>query len=49
MGGTPRQPARFFDTLEEFGAWLALHHDASTELWMGLNKKHVADRGLSSE
>ena len=49
MGGTPGRPARFFDTPEEFGAWLALHHDTSTELWMGLNKKHVADRGLSWE
>lgn len=49
MGGTPERPARFFDTAEEFGAWLALHHDTETELWMGLNKKHVADRGLTWE
>ena len=49
MGGTPERPARFFDTPEEFGAWLALHHDTETELWMGLNKKHVADRGLTWE
>lgn len=49
MGGTPERPARFFDTPEEFGAWLALHHDTATELWMGLNKKHVPDRGLTWE
>ena len=49
MGGTPERPARFFDTPEEFGAWLALHHDTATELWMGLKKKHVADRGLTWE
>lgn len=49
MGGTPERPARFFDTPEEFGAWLALHHDTETELWMGLNKRHVADRGLTWE
>jgi uncharacterized protein YdeI (YjbR/CyaY-like superfamily) len=39
VGGTPEQPARFFDTAEEFGAWLALHHDTETELWLGLKKK----------
>lgn len=49
MGGTPERPARFFDTPEEFGAWLALHHNTETELWMGLKKKHVADRGLTWE
>ncbi len=49
MGGTPEQPARFFDTPEEFAAWLALHHDTETSLWMGLKRKHVADRGLTWE
>ena len=49
MGGTPERPARFFQTPEEFGAWLAQHHDTATELWMGLKKKHVADRGLTWE
>ncbi len=48
-GGTPERPARFFDTPEEFGAWLALHHNTETELWMGLKKTHVADRGLTWE
>ncbi len=49
MGGTPERPARLFDSPEEFGAWLALHHDTATELWKGLKKKHVADRGLTWE
>lgn len=49
MGGTPDRPSRFFDTPEEFGAWLALHHDTETELWMGLKRKHVPDRGLTWE
>lgn len=49
MGGTPERPARFFATPEEFEAWLALHHDTETELWMGLKKKHVPDRGLTWE
>lgn len=47
MGGTPERPARFFSGPEEFRAWLAAHHDSATELWMGLHKKHVPDRGLT--
>ncbi|GGB15450.1 hypothetical protein GCM10011492_01430 [Flexivirga endophytica] len=47
MGGTSDRPARFFADAAEFGAWLAAHHDTETELWMGLAKKHVADRGLT--
>ncbi|MBB2890270.1 YdeI/OmpD-associated family protein [Flexivirga oryzae] len=47
MGGTPERPARFFADAAEFGAWLAAHHDTETELWMGLAKKHVSDRGLT--
>ncbi|USQ80075.1 YdeI/OmpD-associated family protein [Ornithinimicrobium faecis] len=46
-GGTPERPARFFASAEEFEAWLAAHHDSEPELWMGLHKKHVADRGLT--
>lgn len=46
-GGTPERPARFFADAAEFGAWLAAHHDTETELWMGLAKRHVADRGLT--
>jgi uncharacterized protein YdeI (YjbR/CyaY-like superfamily) len=48
-GGTPERPATFFSGPEEFGAWLAANHDTATELWMGLNKRHVADRGLTWE
>ena len=49
MGGTEERPARFFADAAEFGAWLARHHDTAAELWMGLNKKHVGDRGLTWE
>jgi uncharacterized protein YdeI (YjbR/CyaY-like superfamily) len=49
MGGSAERPARFFASAEEFGAWLAQHHDSETELWMGLYKKHVADKGLTYE
>ncbi|GAB3447270.1 YdeI/OmpD-associated family protein [Phycicoccus ginsengisoli] len=45
-GGTPERPATFFSGPEEFRAWLEAHHETETELWMGLRKKHVADRGL---
>lgn len=47
MAGTPERPARFFASAEEFEAWLAAHHDTEPELWMGLHKKHVEDRGLT--
>lgn len=46
-GGTPERPARFFASAQEFDAWLAAHHDSAPELWMGLHKKHVPDRGLT--
>ncbi len=45
-GGSPERPALFFRGPEEFRAWLEAHHQSETELWMGLSKKHVADRGL---
>jgi uncharacterized protein YdeI (YjbR/CyaY-like superfamily) len=48
-GGTPERPATFFSSPEEFRAWLEAHHDSATELWMGLYKKHVAERGLTWE
>jgi uncharacterized protein YdeI (YjbR/CyaY-like superfamily) len=48
-GGTPERPARFFASPEEFRAWLEANHDTATELWMGLYKKHVPDRGLTWE
>lgn len=47
MGGSAERPARFFADAAEFGAWLAAHHDTETELWMGLTKAHVPDRGLT--
>jgi uncharacterized protein YdeI (YjbR/CyaY-like superfamily) len=49
LGGSPERPARFFADAAEFRAWLAANHDTATELWMGLAKKHVADRGLTWE
>lgn len=48
-GGTPERPATFFAGPEEFRAWLAENHATATELWMGLYKKHVPERGLTWE
>jgi uncharacterized protein YdeI (YjbR/CyaY-like superfamily) len=48
-GGTPERPATFFSGPQEFWAWLEVNHDSATELWMGLYKKHVPDRGLTWE
>jgi uncharacterized protein YdeI (YjbR/CyaY-like superfamily) len=48
-GGTPERPAVFFSGPEEFRAWLDANHESETELWMGLYKKHVPDRGLTWE
>lgn len=48
-GGTPEKPALFFSGPEEFALWLEHHHATETELWMGLYKKHVPDRGLTWE
>jgi len=46
-GGTGERPAIFFADAAEFRAWLEANHDSATELWMGLYKSHVADRGLT--
>lgn len=46
QGGSAERPATFFDDAEEFRSWLEANHDTATELWMGLNKKHVEPRGL---
>lgn len=46
-GGSPERPALFFADAAEFRAWLEAHHDTAPELWMGLNKAHVAPRGLT--
>lgn len=48
-GGTPERPALFFADAADFRAWLEANHDTATELWMGLRKRHVADRGLTWE
>jgi uncharacterized protein YdeI (YjbR/CyaY-like superfamily) len=46
QGGTAERPATFFDDAADFRAWLEANHETATELWMGLNKKHVEPRGL---
>jgi uncharacterized protein YdeI (YjbR/CyaY-like superfamily) len=46
-GGTSERPAVFFRDAAEFRAWLEAHHETATELWMGLNAKHVSPRGLT--
>lgn len=48
-GGSAERPATFFRDAEEFRAWLEEHHETATELWMGLRRKHVAERGLTWE
>lgn len=45
-GGTPDRPALFFTDAAEFRSWLVANHETTTELWMGLHKKHVTPRGL---
>lgn len=46
-GGSAERPALFFADAAEFRAWLEANHESATELWMGLFKKHVAERGLT--
>lgn len=46
-GGTPERPALFFTGPAEFRAWLEINHETAPELWMGLNKKHVPEGGLT--
>lgn len=36
----------FFASAGEFAEWLAANHDSAPDLWMGLYKRHVSDRGL---
>ena len=48
-GGTPERPALFFSGPEEFRSWLEANHETATELWMGLYRKNVPDRGLTWE
>lgn len=49
QGGSDERPATFFDDAAEFRAWLEANHADATELWMGLNKRHVTPRGLTWE
>lgn len=46
-GGTEERPAVFFRDASEFRDWLEAHHATASELWMGLNAKHVEPRGLT--
>ncbi len=48
-GGSAERPALFFRDAAEFRAWLEANHETATDLWMGLHKKHVPDRGLTWE
>lgn len=54
MSDLPRSATRtaptevtFFESPEEFRAWLAANHETASELWMGLRKKHIHPRGLT--
>lgn len=47
QGGSAEKPATFFDDAADFRTWLEENHEAATELWMGLLKKHVTPRGLT--
>ncbi|HET8594448.1 MAG TPA: YdeI/OmpD-associated family protein [Intrasporangium sp.] len=49
QGGSAERPAIFFDDADDFRCWLEANHDTATELWMGLHKKHVPERGLTWE
>lgn len=48
-GGSSQRPALFFADAAEWAGWLQAHHASAPELWMGLRKKHVVDRGLTWE
>jgi uncharacterized protein YdeI (YjbR/CyaY-like superfamily) len=48
-GGSPERPAVFFDDAADFRSWLEANHETASELWMGLYKKHVPERGLMWE
>lgn len=38
---------RFFKSPTSFRTWLEKNHATATELWVGLYKKHAAERGLT--
>jgi uncharacterized protein YdeI (YjbR/CyaY-like superfamily) len=37
----------FFESAQDFRAWLETNHETASQLWMGLRKKHVEPRGLT--
>ncbi|WP_156761288.1 YdeI/OmpD-associated family protein [Microbacterium karelineae] len=45
--GTDDRPVMFFRDAAEFRSWLERNHDTATDLWMGLRRAHVPDRGLT--
>lgn len=49
LGGTDERPATFFADAGQWRAWLETNHDSAPDIWMGLRKKHVANRGLTWE
>lgn len=46
-GGTAERPAVFFRDAGEFRAWLERNHESASELWMGVRRADVPDRGLT--
>ena len=44
---TPRRPGSFFRSRSEWRAWLRLHHDRETEVWVAHVKKGSRRQGLS--
>lgn len=46
-GGSAERPALFFSGPDDFRDWLVANHQTQSELWMGLYKKHVPERGLT--
>ncbi|QIK75845.1 hypothetical protein G7071_10715 [Nocardioides piscis] len=46
-GGSEERPAIFFADADEWRAWLEANHESASEIWMGLRKRHVSDRGLT--
>lgn len=45
-GGSAERPAIFFADADEWASWLEANHASAADIWMGLRKKHVPDRGL---
>jgi uncharacterized protein YdeI (YjbR/CyaY-like superfamily) len=43
------EPAVYFDSAEDFRAWLAANHESAAELWVGLYRKGSPKAGLRYE